>query len=155
MNHGVPGTVLAPSGLAYDAKLDTLYFADGKNDTIVALENVSQIPAGGVTAKNGGMKFSGPSAADARIVFSGKPLNGPISTALLPNGSLVVGNTLDPNGKNLMIELSASGKVLGVRNVNKGAAGAIFGIVATGTSASNTKIYFNDDNDNNVQVLEN
>lgn len=155
VNHGVPGTALAPSGLAYDAKLDTLYFADGKNDTIVALKNVSQIPAGGVTAKNNGMKFSGPSAADARIVFAGKPLNGPISTALLPNGNLVAGNTLDPSGKNLMIEISAAGKVLDVRNVDKGAAGALFGIVATGTNASNTKIYFNDDNDNNVQVLEN
>jgi len=100
------------------------------------------------------MKFGGPSAKDARVVFAGSPLNGPISTALLPNGNLVVGNTLDPTGKNLLIELSAAGKVLDVRNVDKGAAGAIFGIVATGTDAADTKIYFNDDNDNDVQVLE-
>jgi len=53
-----------------------------------------------------------------------------------------------------LIELSAAGKVLDVRNVDKGAAGAIFGIVATGTDAADTKIYFNDDNDNDVQVLE-
>jgi hypothetical protein len=33
-------------------------------------------------------------------------------------------------------------------------ADALFGIVATGASAANTKVYFNDDNDNNVQVLE-
>ena len=74
--------------------------------------------------------------------------------ALLPDGNLVVGNTLDPTGKNLIIELAASGKLLDVRNVDTGASGTLFGIVATGTNDSNTKIYFNDDNDNNVQVLE-
>jgi len=155
VNHGKPGTALAPSGLAYDPNLDTLYFADGMNDTVVAFKNVSAIPAGGIKAKSNGMQFSGPNAADARIVFAGVPLNGPISTALLPNGNLIVGNTLDQSGKNLLIEVAtASGKVLDVRNVDTGAAGALFGIVATGTKNSNTKIYFNDDNDNNVQVLE-
>lgn len=154
VNHGKPGTALAPSGLAYDASVDTLYFADGQNNSIVAFKNVTKIAAGGITAQSNGMKFTGPSAGDARIVFSGNPLNGPISTALLPNGNLIVGNTLDSDGNNLMIELSAAGKVLDVRNVDKGPAGSIFGIVATGTTNSDTKIYFNDDNDNNVQVLE-
>jgi hypothetical protein len=154
VNHGKPGTALAPSGLAYDPSVDTLYFADGQNSTIVAFKDVTNIPAGGITARGNGMSFTGPSAADARIVFSGKPLNGPISTALLPNGNLVVGNTLDPNGKNLMIEISAAGKLLDVLNVDKGASGALFGIVATGSSSSDTKVYFNDDNHNNVQVLE-
>ncbi|HEY1869136.1 MAG TPA: hypothetical protein VGG70_12640 [Candidatus Cybelea sp.] len=154
VNHGKPGTALAPSGLAYDAPSDTLYFADGQNNTVVAFKNVTTIPKHGIKAIDNGMKFSGPAAGNARIVFSGKPLNGPISTALLPNGNLIVGNTLDPDGKNLLIELTASGKLLDVRNVDKGPAGALFGIVATGTKVSNTKIYFNDDNDNNVQVLE-
>jgi hypothetical protein len=152
VNHGKPGTALAPSGLAYDAAVDTLYFADGMNDTVVAFKDVTKIPKGGIKATSDGMKFSGPSAKDARIVFAGTPLNGPISTALLPNGNLVVGNTLDPTGKNLLIELSAAGKVLDVRNVDNGAAGALFGLVATGTSAD-AKVYFNDDNDNNVYVL--
>ena len=53
-----------------------------------------------------------------------------------------------------MVELTPSGKVLDVRNVDTGASGALFGIVATGTSATDTKLYFNDDNDNNLQVLE-
>ncbi|HEX4014733.1 MAG TPA: hypothetical protein VHX17_12725 [Candidatus Cybelea sp.] len=153
VNHGKPGTALAPSGLAYDASSDTLYFVDGMNDTLVAFKDVSSIPDGGIVAQNNGMKFSGPSASDARVVFSGKPLNGPISTALLPNGSIVAGNTLDPDGKNLMVEITPAGKLLDVRNVDKGAAGSIFGMVATGTAAD-TKIYFNDDNDNNLQVLE-
>jgi hypothetical protein len=154
VNHGKPGTALAPSGLSYDPSVDTLYFADGQNDTIVAFKYVSSIPDGGITAQSNGMKFTGPSAKDARIVFSGNPLNGPISTALLPNGNLVVGNTLDPDGTNLMIEISAAGKLLDARNVDTGPAGSLFGIVATGTNLSDTKIYFNDDNDANVQVLE-
>ncbi|HEY1882761.1 MAG TPA: hypothetical protein VGG51_06955 [Candidatus Cybelea sp.] len=153
VNHGKPGTALAPSGLAYDASNDTLYFVDGQNNTLVAFKNVSSIPDGGIKAMDNGMKFSGPNAKDARIVYSGQPLNGPISTALLPNGSIVAGNTLDPDGKNLMIEISPAGKLLDVRNVDKGAAGALFGMVATGTPAD-TKIWFNDDNDNNLQVLE-
>ena len=154
VNHGKPGTALAPSGLAYDPTVDTLYFADGQNNTVVAFKDATKIPDGGIRATDNGMKFTGPSAKDARVVFAGSPLNGPISTALLPNGNLIVGNTLDSNGKNLLIELSAAGKVLDVRNVDKGASGALFGIVATGTNASDTKIYFNDDNENNVQVLE-
>lgn len=154
INHGKPGTALAPSGLAYDANVDTLYFADGMNNTVVAFKMVSKMPKGGIKAIDNGMKFKGPWAGDARIVFAGKPLNGPISTALLPNGNLVVSNSLDPTGKNLLIELSAAGKLLDVRNVDNGAAGALFGIVATGTTNSNTKVYFNDDNSNNVQVLE-
>ncbi len=154
VNRGKPGTALAPSGLAYDPNVDALYFADGMNNTVVAFKNVTKIPKGGIKASGDGMKFSGPSAKDARVLFAGAPLNGPISTALLPNGNLVVGNTLDSTGKNLLIELSAAGKVLDVRNVDKGAAGALFGLVATGKSATDAKVYFNDDNDNNVQVLE-
>jgi hypothetical protein len=152
-NRGVPGTALAPSGLAYDPTIDTLYFADGKNNTIVAISNVSTVPKGGITAINNGMQFSGPSAGNARIVYAGSPLNGPISTALLPNGNLVVGNTLDPDGTNLLIEVSPAGQIVDTVNVDTGPAGALFGIAATGTTSANTIIYFNDDNQGNVQAL--
>jgi hypothetical protein len=53
-----------------------------------------------------------------------------------------------------MVEITPAGKLLATRNVDKGAAGALFGIVASGTTDSDTKIYFNDDNDNDLQVLE-
>jgi hypothetical protein len=154
VNHGVAGTALAPSGLAYDASIDTLYFVDGKNNTLVALSNVSTIPKHGIMASHGGMQFSGPNAGNARIVYEGAPLNGPISTALLPNGNIVAGNTLDPDGKNLMVEIATDGTLLDVKNVDKGPAGSIFGMVATGTGDSDTKLYFNDDNQGNLQVLE-
>jgi hypothetical protein len=64
-----------------------------------------------------------------------------------------LGNTLDPTGQNLMVELTPHGKVLNVRNVDTGAAGALFGMVATGTTRDDTSVYFNDDNDNTVKSL--
>lgn len=154
VNHGVPGSIFAPSGLAYDASIDTLYIVDGTNNTVVAFSDVSKIPSGGIVVEKGGKTFMGPSAGHARLVFAGAPLDGPISSALLPNGNLVIGNTSNPTGHNVMVELTPSGKVLDTRNVDKGAAGAIFGMVATGTSDSDTKLYFNDDNSNDLRVLE-
>jgi len=154
VNHGKPGSIFAPAGLAYQASNDTLYVVDGTNNTVVAFANVTKIPNGGITVNPGGKTFSGPSAKDARLVFAGTPLDGPISSALFFNGNIVVGNTGNPSGQNLIVELSPAGKVLDVANVDKGAAGAIFGMVATGTNANDTKLYFNDDNDNNLQVLE-
>ncbi len=154
VNHGKPGSIFAPSGLSYDPSVDTLYIADGTNNTFVAFSNVTSIPAGGITVEKGGITFKGPNASDARVVLAGAPLNGPISSALLPNGNLILGNTANPSGQNILVEVTPSGKVLDTRNVDKGASGSLFGIVATGTTDPNTKIYFNDDNDNNLQVLE-
>jgi hypothetical protein len=154
INHGKPGSILGPSGLAYDLRRDTLYVVDGANNTLVAFSKVSTIKSGGIKVGKNGTTFTGPSASLARVVFSGAPLNGSISSALLFNGNIVVGNTGDPNGKNLVVEISKTGKLLDVLNVDKGASGSIFGMVATGTSLADTKLYFNDDNDNNLQVLE-
>ncbi len=154
VNHGKPGSIFGPSGLAYDPSGDTLYVVDGTNNTLVAFSSVSQIPNGGITVGKDGKTFKGPSASSARLVFAGAPLNGPISSALLFNGNLIVGNTADPDGKNIMVEISSQGKLLATRNVDKGAAGSIFGMVATGTSEKNTKLYFNDDNHNDLRVLE-
>jgi hypothetical protein len=164
VNGGKPGNILAPSGLAFDPKncvkisgrnaCGTLYVVDGKTNTVVAIHNVMNVrKAKSIVVSASGKTFSGPDASWASLVYSGAPLNGPISSALLFNGNLVVGNTLDPNGKNLLIELSPKGQLLDTLNVDKGPAGALFGIVATGTKAASTKLYFNDDNANNVQVL--
>ncbi|HTU82276.1 MAG TPA: hypothetical protein VMF61_09110 [Candidatus Acidoferrales bacterium] len=121
---------------------------------MTAFASVSTIPAGGIRVDGDGTTFSGPAASQARSVFSGAPLDGPISAALLFNGNLVIGNTSDPSGKNLLVEISSKGKLLDVLNVDKGAGGALFGIAATGASLDDTKLYFNDDNDNDLQVLE-
>jgi hypothetical protein len=161
-NLGAPGSISAPAGLTYDAATDTLYVVDTNANRVVALMNVSAIDADGVIVS--GANFSGASAASAKVIASGAPLNGPISGALLVNGNLVVGNTLDANGTNLLIEISSATGVVATKNVDTGAGGAIFGIVAVpktittmgGYNTMNTKsnvIYFNDDNSNSVILL--
>jgi hypothetical protein len=135
----------------YDDNHDRLYIVDGANNTLTSISHVSKIPAGGITVN--GTTFGGRFKKEARLVFSGSPLNGPISSALLPDGHLVLGNTLDPNGSNLMVEIKSDGHLLAVKNVDTGAAAALFGMVASGHDAGDTKIYFNDDNDNTVKLL--
>jgi hypothetical protein len=154
VNDGKPGGILGPSGLAYDGMKDTLYIVDGANNTVVAFSKVSTIPAGGIAVDKSGTTFSGPSASQARLVYSGAPLNAPISSALLFNGNLVIGNTGNDNGRNVMVEMTPQGRVLATRNVDHAAAGALFGMVATGTNIHDAQIYFNDDNQNDLRVLE-
>ena len=161
-NQGKPGSISAPTGLTYDAANDTLYVVDTNANRVVALSNVSVIGTDGVIVT--GTSFTGPSAASAKVIASGAPLNGPISGALLVNGDLIVGNTLDPNGTNLLIEISPTVGVVAKMNVDTGAAGAIFGIVTVpktittmgtygSTNTQTNVIYFNDDNTNTVVLL--
>jgi DNA-binding beta-propeller fold protein YncE len=173
VNHGVPGSIFGPSGLAFDPKncvkigknnaCGTLYVVDGANNTVVAIHNVMNLrKARSIVVGKSGKTFSGPAKSWASLIYAGKPLNGPISSALLFNGNLVVGNTSEPAGTNSLIEIAQprcvavpckTGKVVAQVNVDKGAAGALFGIAASGSKASNTVVYFNDDNANDVQAL--
>lgn len=161
-NQGRPGSISAPAGLTYDAGNDTLYVVDTDANRVVGLANVSSIGTDGVIVS--GSSFSGASAASATVIASGAPLNGPISGALLTNGDIVVGNTLDPGGTNLLIEISPAKGVVATKNVDTGPGGAIFGIVAVPTSITSMGtygqvttmtdvIYFNDDNTNTVMLL--
>jgi hypothetical protein len=140
--------LLGASGLTYDAASDTLFVVDSNMNRVVAFAHYSTLATNAIVLKSDGT-FSGPSAASASVLFSGAPLNAPISAAQLFNGDLVVGNTAD----NLLVEISLAGKVVATQNLDTGAVGALFGIVATGTDASSTKIYFNEDNDKTVKVL--
>jgi len=149
VNHGVPGTVLAPAGLTYDARADVLYVVDSNSDRLVAFLHPGKFRAGGVQVTPSG-GFTGQFAGWARVVFAGKPLAAPISAALLFNGDVVVGNTAN----NRLIEITPAGKWVGNKNLDTGAPGALFGIAASGTSISNTQIFFNDDNTNTVDVLQ-
>ena len=154
VNGGAPGSILGPSGLQYDSAHDRLWIVDGADNSLTALQDVSFIPAGGVVAHANGT-FTGPARKLAHRVFAGAPLNGPISSALLPDGHLVLGNTLDPNGTNLMVEITPHGRVAATKNVDTGNAGALFGMVATRSAGDrdDVTLYFNDDNDNTVKAL--
>ncbi|MBV8638839.1 MAG: hypothetical protein JO322_12220 [Candidatus Eremiobacteraeota bacterium] len=153
INHGAPGSILGPSGLQYDARRDRLFIVDGANNAVYVLRHVSSIPAHGLSVDPNGTSFDGPFRHRARVVFIGSPLNGPISSAVLHDGHLAIGNTTDPTGKNLIVEITTHGKVLYVRNVDTGNAGAIFGMVATGRDIYDQKLYYNNDNDNTLRVL--
>ena len=152
---GAPGAILAPSGLTYDGLIDTLYVVDSGTNAVLAFNNVSGMVQDGVavTVSNGSDSFSGANAGSVKVIASGAPLNGPLSAALLPSGNLIVGNTLDASGTNLLLEISPSQGVLATRNVDTGAAGALFGIVIGYDVFGNPVIFFNDDNSNNVQAL--
>ena len=147
----VPGTIYGLSGLTYDPANDTLFVVDSNMNRVVAFAKYSSLPANAITVGTDG-SFSGPSASSASVLFSGSPLLQPISAALLFNGNLVVGNTGGNTGENLLVEISPAGKVVATQNLDSGAAGALFGIVTSGTSVATAKIYFNDDNDNTVKV---
>jgi hypothetical protein len=148
INGGAPGSILGPSGLQFNVKNGNLYVVDGADNSLTVFRHVSTIPPGGIFLKNG--SFGGRFRNRARRVFAGGPLNAPISSALMPNGHLVLGNT----GNNIMIEISPSrGKVVATKNADTNAPGALFGMVATGTSDDDVQLFYNDDNTNTLNVL--
>ncbi len=144
VNNGVPGNILAPAGLTYDKASDTLYVVDSNANRVIKIAQATTAPAS--TYATTAMGFNSPSVS---VVYSGAPLGSPISSALLANGNLVVGNTTDNN----LVEINpVSGTVVSTKLVDTGAAGAIFGIVTTGAGGSQY-VYFNDDNTNTVVRL--
>jgi len=164
---GSPGSIYAPAGLTYDASIDTLYIVDTSSNSVVALANVSMIGASGVVVDGKCAApptptptFSGPSASSARIIAHGAPLFTPLSAALLADGDLLIGNA-DINAPvnqtlNLAIEVSPwlpGGFVGQPLQLDAGAAGALFGIVATTDAQGKQIVYFNDDNANSVMML--
>ena len=166
---GAPGGVFAPSGLTYDASIDTLYIVDTSSNSVVAFAGVSSIGAAGVVVNGqcppGTMPptpaptFSGPSAASARVIATGGALFTPLSAALLSNGDLIVGNAdinIGSQTPNLVFEISPvlpGGFVGQPVQLDTGAPGALFGIVATVDAQGNQIVYFNDDNNNAVMKI--
>ena len=140
---GVPGTLLAPAGLSYDKTTDSLYIVDSNANRVIKIASATTAPANTYAASGSGFNSS-----NVSVVYAGAPLSAPISSALLANGDLVVGNTANNN----LVEISPSGTLVGTKTVDSGVAGAIFGIAATTVSGAQY-IYFNDDNTNSVVRL--
>ena len=160
---GSPGAIFGPSGLTYDASIDTLYIVDTSSASVIAIAGVSAVGMDGVVL-NGQCTgtatptpvptFSGPSMTSARVIAHGTPFNTPLSAALLKNGDLVVANAdiglSNPSATtNLLIEVSPQmpgGFVGEPLQLDNSTPGALFGVAATVDAAGNQVIYFNDDN---------
>jgi hypothetical protein len=172
---GAPGAIYAPAGLSYDPSVDTLYIVDTSSNSVVAFAGVSSIAAAGVvvngqcestttpptatTPPTPAPTFSGPSAASARVIATGGAFVTPLSSALLSNGDLIVADAdinIGSQMPNLVFEISPvlpGGFVGPPVQLDTGAPGALFGIVATVDAQGNQIVYFNDDNSNSVMKI--
>jgi hypothetical protein len=130
----------------------TLYVADGPDNTVVTINNVtSLLVKSEIVVQKGGKTFKCkyPATSCGKLVKAGKPLNAPLAMALLPNGNLIVANT----GDNTLVELTSAGKVLATKVVDKSKKPGVFALVAIGTNDSNTALFFADRNTNNIHEL--
>lgn len=166
---GMPGSVLAPAGLTYDASIDTLYIVDSRSNSVVAFSNVSSIGSAGIvvngqcssttTQPTPAPTFSGPSASAARVIATGGAFFTPLSAALLSNGDLIVADAdvnIGSQTPNLVFEISPvlpGGFVGQPVQLDTGAPGALFGIAATVDGQGNQIVYFNDDNASAVMKM--
>jgi hypothetical protein len=167
---GSPGSIFGPAGLTYDVSSDTLYVVDSSSASVYAIAGVSSVPKDGIMADGQCSattptplpKFSGPSMASIRVIAHGAPFVTPISSALLKNGDLVVGNgdigvQAASATTNLLIEVSPvlpGGFVGQPVQVDKGTQGALFGLAATVSAQGNQIIYFNDDSASPNAVMQ-
>ena len=113
--------VVGPTGLAYNAKTDTLYVAATDNNAIFAIPHASQTHADKGT---GTLIYQDPAH-----------LFGPIGLALAPNGDLLatngdaVNNTNEPASQtSALTEFTPTGMFVGQISLDSGA-GAAFGLV--------------------------
>ena len=154
VNNATGLNTLGPSGLSYEPKGDTLYIADGVDNTVVAFTHASELLVKDeIVVQPGGKTFKCkyPKTTCGELVYSGKPLDAPVAMTLLPNGNLIVANS---QGGNTLVELTPVGKILDTKVVDKSKTAGNFGLVATGTNDSNTALFFTDANSNNLQELE-
>jgi hypothetical protein len=103
------------------------------------------VQPGGKTFK---CKF--PKTTCGRLIYSGAPLNGPVASTLLPNGNLIVANTI---GGNKLVEISAAGKLLATKSIDFSTIPHVFGLRAVGTG-DNAALYFTDTKDNSLHELQ-
>jgi hypothetical protein len=114
---------VGPTGLAYDAKSDTLYVASTLDNAIYAVKN-----AGKTQVDRG----------TGAVVFANQNrLHGPLGLAFAPNGDLIVANgdavNADPNQPNELVEFTRKGKFVAELSVNP-TPGAAFGLAVTATN---------------------
>ena len=127
--------VLAPTGLAFDARTDTLYVASTGDNAIYAVRNaaITQTDHG-----KGTLVFNDPNH-----------LNGPLGLALAPNGDLLTtnGDAFNPNSSvppSELIEFTPAGQFVGQLQLDP-AVGAAFGLAIRFDDGRLTLATVNDD----------
>jgi uncharacterized protein (TIGR03118 family) len=109
--------VVGPTGLAFDARSDTLYVASTADNAIFAVRNAA------ITHRDHG--------TGQAIVQNDPHLHGPLGLVLAPNGDLIVsnGDAVNPGGTaNDLVEFDAFGDFVGSFQIDTGPSGAAFGI---------------------------
>jgi hypothetical protein len=146
-------SALGPSGLQYDSANNTLYIADGVDNTVVMFTYANELLAEDeIVVQPGGKTFKCKYAKPCgKLVLAGSPLDAPEAMTLLPNGNLIVANTA---GGNTLVELTPTGQVLDTKVVDSSKTAGVFGLVAVGTTDDNTVLYYTDSNSNTLQELE-
>jgi sugar lactone lactonase YvrE len=127
--------VIGPTGLAVGPD-GSLFIAD------TVRSRIARVPA--ATTRSSAVDAS----AAGRTVAVGAPLNAPLGLTLAPNGDLLTVN----GGNNDLVELTRSGHVGAVRNLDTAdpPGGALFGLATT--EAPDALYYVNDDT-NTLDVL--
>jgi hypothetical protein len=147
-------SALGPSGLSYNPKKDTLYIADGVDNTIVGFNNASELlVTNEITVLKGGKKFKClyPSTTCGKVVHAGAPLAHPVAMTMLWNGNLIVADT---KGSTTLVELTPTGQILDKKVIDTSKPAGVFGLLAKGTSDTNTVLYYTDTTDNSLHELE-
>ena len=133
--------VLGPSGLAYDAALDTLFVASSTDNAIYAI-------AGAGAAAS-------PQGTGSMIFNDATKLHGPVNLVLAPNGHLIVSNSdgsnVDGTQPSELVEFTIGGQFIGEFSVDDGVGGS-FGIAATSLAPGIVRMAYVDDNDNTLNL---
>jgi DNA-binding beta-propeller fold protein YncE len=113
--------VVGPTGLAFDARTETLYVASTADNAIFAIRDASDTRHDHGTGR---MIFNDPNF-----------LHGPLGLVLAPNGNLIVsnGDAVNPSDSepNELVEITRKGKFVAQFQLDSGSPGAAFGIAVT------------------------
>ncbi len=133
--------VVGPTGLAYDARTDTLYVASTGDNAIYAIKDASD------PTKDRGL--------GKVVVQDPQHLHGPLGLILAPNGDLIAANgdaqNPDPNQPNELVEYTKHGQFVGQFQIDGGAPGAAFGLAAQ-EIGDQVRFAAVDDNTNSLNI---
>ncbi len=133
--------VVGPTGLAYDARTDTLYVASTGDNAVYAIKDASD------TTKDRGL--------GKVVVQDPQHLHGPLGLILAPNGDLIAANgdaqNPDPNQPNELVEYTKHGQFVGQFQIDGGAPGAAFGLAAQ-EIGDQVRFAAVDDNTNSLNI---